>query len=120
MWRLSASQSHPQNWLRLFARRCRNSRVFCWLDESKDKFEADWGRDSCFTKRLDSRYRVSHLSFFQVNRFLVEDLLQTVVAGAKGEAALDLYAGVGFFYRFLSRRRIKRVVSVDANLAATR
>jgi 23S rRNA (uracil1939-C5)-methyltransferase len=59
------------------------------------------------------------LSFFQVNRFLVEDLLQTVVAGAKGEAALDLYAGVGFFTLPLTKA-FKRVVSVDANLAATR
>jgi 23S rRNA (uracil1939-C5)-methyltransferase len=42
-----------------------------------------------------------------------------VVAGAEGEAALDLYAGVGFFTLPLTRA-FKRVVSVDANLAATR
>ena len=64
-------------------------------------------------------FRVSHLSFFQVNRFLIEDLLNTVIAGATGELALDLYAGVGFFTLPLAKR-FQRVVSVDANLSATR
>jgi 23S rRNA (uracil1939-C5)-methyltransferase len=59
------------------------------------------------------------LSFFQVNRFLTEDLLRTVTVGAKGKLALDLYAGVGFFTLPLTQG-FERVVSVDANLAATR
>src|ERR1700686_4162510 len=87
-------------------------------DESKDRFELT-GPGYLFHEAGGFRYRVSHLSFFQVNRFLVEDLLRTVVAGAKGEAALDLYAGVGFFTLPLTRA-FKRGVSVDANLAATR
>jgi 23S rRNA (uracil1939-C5)-methyltransferase len=87
-------------------------------DESKDRFELT-GPGYLFHEAGGFHYRVSHLSFFQVNRFLVEDLLRTVVAGAKGESALDLYAGVGFFTLPLTRT-FKRVVSVDANLAATR
>ena len=87
-------------------------------DESKNRFELT-GPGYLFHEAGGFRYRVSHLSFFQVNRFLIEDLLQTMVAGAKGEAALDLYAGVGFFTLPLTRT-FKRVVSVDANLAATR
>jgi 23S rRNA (uracil1939-C5)-methyltransferase len=87
-------------------------------DESKDRFELT-GPGYLFHEAGGFRYRVSHLSFFQVNRFQVEDLLRTVVAGAEGEAALDLYAGVGFFTLPLTRA-FKRVVSVDANLAATR
>jgi 23S rRNA (uracil1939-C5)-methyltransferase len=87
-------------------------------EESKDRFELT-GPGYLFQEAGGFRYRVSHLSFFQVNRFLVEDLLQTLVAGAKGETALDLYAGVGFFTLPLTRT-FKRVVSVDANLAATR
>ena len=87
-------------------------------DESKDRFDLT-GPGFLFHEAGGFRYRVSHLSFFQVNRFLVEDLLRTVIAGAKGEAALDLYAGVGFFTLPLTRG-FKRVVSVDANLAATR
>jgi 23S rRNA (uracil1939-C5)-methyltransferase len=42
-----------------------------------------------------------------------------MVAGAKGETALDLYAGVGFFTLPLARM-FKKVIAVDANLAATR
>jgi len=64
-------------------------------------------------------FKVSHLSFFQVNRFLIEDLLKTVTANAKGELALDLYSGVGFFTLPLAKA-FQKVVSVDANLAATR
>jgi len=64
------------------------------------------------------KFRVSHLSFFQVNRFLIEDLLRTVTANARGELALDLYSGVGFFTLPLAKA-FHKVVSVDANLAAT-
>jgi 23S rRNA (uracil1939-C5)-methyltransferase len=46
-------------------------------------------------------------------------LLKAVSAGAKGAVALDLYAGVGFFTLPLAQT-FERVVSVDANLAATR
>jgi 23S rRNA (uracil1939-C5)-methyltransferase len=42
-----------------------------------------------------------------------------VTSGAKGRSALDMYAGVGFFTLPLARA-FERVVSVDANLAATR
>lgn len=87
-------------------------------DESKDRFELT-GPGFLFHEAGGFRYRVSHLSFFQVNRFLASDLLKTVVAGARGEAALDLFAGVGFFTLPLTRT-FSRVVSVDANLAATR
>jgi 23S rRNA (uracil1939-C5)-methyltransferase len=41
--------------------------------------------------------RVSAGSFFQVNRFLVDELVSVVCAGRSGDLALDLYAGVGLF-----------------------
>jgi 23S rRNA (uracil1939-C5)-methyltransferase len=88
------------------------------LDQSKDRFELT-GPGYLFHEAGGYRFRVSHLSFFQVNRFLVEDLLQTMTAGAKGEVALDLYSGVGFFTLPLARA-FQKVVSVDANLTATR
>jgi 23S rRNA (uracil1939-C5)-methyltransferase len=59
------------------------------------------------------------LSFFQVNRFMIQQLLTTVLAGARGSYALDLYAGVGFFTLPLAKA-FPKVVAVDANLAATR
>lgn len=64
-------------------------------------------------------YRVGHLSFFQVNRFLMEELLGAVVAGEQGGLALDLFAGVGFFTLPLAKR-FEKVVSVESNLAAAR
>jgi len=64
-------------------------------------------------------YRVSHLSFFQVNRFLAEEVLHEVTRESAGALALDLYAGVGFFSLPLASS-FERVVAVDANLAATR
>jgi 23S rRNA (uracil1939-C5)-methyltransferase len=88
------------------------------LDQKKNRFELS-GPGYLIQEASGYQFRVSHLSFFQVNRFLVEDLLQTVIAGAKGDLALDLYAGVGFFTLPLTKT-FQRVVSVDANLSATR
>jgi 23S rRNA (uracil1939-C5)-methyltransferase len=42
-------------------------------------------------------FRVSPRSFFQVNRYLVDALAESALAGVSGETALDLYAGVGLF-----------------------
>ena len=49
-------------------------------------------------------WRVSHRSFFQVNRFLIDRLVETALDGAEGQTALDLYAGVGLFSLALARR----------------
>lgn len=42
-------------------------------------------------------FRISRGSFFQVNRFLIESLVEEVLGGAAGARAVDLYAGVGLF-----------------------
>ncbi len=88
------------------------------LDQKKERFELT-GPGFLMHQAGGFSFRVSHLSFFQVNRFLIEELLAAVTKGAKGELALDLYAGVGFFTLPLAKTFTK-VVSVDANLAATR
>jgi 23S rRNA (uracil1939-C5)-methyltransferase len=88
------------------------------LDQSMNRFELD-GPGYLIQKAGGFTFKVNHLSFFQVNRFLVEELLQTVVGGAKGGYALDLYAGVGFFTLPLTKA-FSKVVSVDANLSAIR
>jgi 23S rRNA (uracil1939-C5)-methyltransferase len=88
------------------------------LDRTKNRFELT-GPGYLLHKVGDFSFRVSHLSFFQVNRFLIDGLLKTVLHGAKGNYALDLYAGVGFFTLPLAKSFAK-VVGVDANLAATR
>ncbi len=88
------------------------------LDQKKNRFELT-GPGYLTHEAGGYKYRVSHLSFFQVNRFLIEDLLKTVTANAHGALALDLYSGVGFFTLPLAKK-FQRVVCVDANLAATR
>ncbi len=88
------------------------------LDKKKDRFELT-GPGYLVHEAGGYKFRVSHLSFFQVNRFLLEELLNTVTANAQGALALDLYSGVGFFTLPLAKT-FQKVVSVDANLAATR
>jgi 23S rRNA (uracil1939-C5)-methyltransferase len=62
-------------------------------------------------------YRVSAGSFFQVNRYLVDELVKIVTRGRSGATALDLYAGVGLFSAVLSRE-FERVVAVESSLQA--
>ena len=63
------------------------------------------------------RFRVSAGSFFQVNRFLTEALVEVVTGGAAGEAALDLFCGVGLFALPLARR-FDLVEAVESHPAA--
>ena len=58
------------------------------------------------------RYRVGGKSFFQVNRFLIEALVNAALDGETGDRAVDLYAGVGLFSlplasRFVSLRAVE-------------
>jgi len=64
-------------------------------------------------------FRVGHLSFFQVNRFLIEALVEAVIGTQRGRLALDLYAGVGLFTVALTKQ-FERVIGVESNLAAAK
>jgi 23S rRNA (uracil1939-C5)-methyltransferase len=64
-------------------------------------------------------FRVSPRSFFQVNRFLVEKLLERALDSSEGNAALDLYAGVGLFAVPMARR-FASVTAVEAGSSAVR
>ncbi|HTX77766.1 MAG TPA: TRAM domain-containing protein, partial [Terracidiphilus sp.] len=63
-------------------------------------------------------YRVDHGAFFQVNRWLIDRLIECVLANHRGKLAWDLYAGVGLFARQLSER-FERVIAVESAPAAT-
>jgi len=65
------------------------------------------------------RFRVSRHSFFQVNRFLLDRLVEVALEGAEGETALDLYAGVGLFSLALARG-FKDVMAVESGSGAVR
>jgi len=87
-------------------------------DASRDRFEL-MGPGYLRYRVGERSYRVGHLSFFQVNRFLVEALGRRATADAGGRLALDLYAGVGFFSLPLAET-FERVLAVEGNPAATR
>lgn len=59
-------------------------------------------------------FRVSAGSFFQTNRFLVDELVRTAVADVSGHTALDLYAGTGLFSVPLAKR-FDRVIAVESS-----
>jgi len=74
---------------------------------------AQWGETSIFYRAAGFDYRVDNGAFFQVNRWLVDELVEQVTAGYKGELAWDLFAGVGLFARKLTEN-FARVVAVEA------
>jgi 23S rRNA (uracil1939-C5)-methyltransferase len=65
------------------------------------------------------RFRVSGNSFFQVNRFLLDGLVDAALEGAQGEAALDLYAGVGLFSLPMAKS-FGAVTAVESGAGAVR
>jgi 23S rRNA (uracil1939-C5)-methyltransferase len=72
-----------------------------------------WGADGLNYPVADEVYWISRGGFFQVNRFLVDELVRLVTAGRRGAVAWDLYAGVGLFSRALART-FEQVVAVEA------
>ena len=70
---------------------------------------------------LDYRgeFRVSSNSFFQVNRLLIDRLVEAATEGVEGETAIDLYAGVGLLSLPLARR-FREVTAVESGAGAVR
>ncbi|MCS7026189.1 MAG: class I SAM-dependent RNA methyltransferase [Bryobacteraceae bacterium] len=66
---------------------------------------------------LGTCLRVSPTAFFQVNRFLLDELVRAAVADTQGERAVDLYAGVGLFTVELARR-FQKVTAVEIAAAS--
>jgi 23S rRNA (uracil1939-C5)-methyltransferase len=87
-------------------------------DQARDRFELV-GPGHISYRVDDHSYRVGHLSFFQVNRSLLDELVRLVVGEARGHLALDLFAGVGLFTVPLAHR-FQRVIAVESNVAAAR
>ncbi len=64
-------------------------------------------------------FRVSCGSFFQVNRHLVDRLVEMALADSSGGSAVDLYAGVGLFTVGLASR-FGNVAAVESGSSAFR
>jgi len=79
---------------------------------------AQWGATSLSYRAAGFDYRVDHGAFFQVNRWLVDALVELVTSGQKGALAWDLFAGVGLFARQLTGS-FGRVVAVESAPSAT-
>jgi 23S rRNA (uracil1939-C5)-methyltransferase len=80
---------------------------------------AQWGNTSLIYPAAGADYRVDHGAFFQVNRWLVDSLVDRVTAGYNGGGlAWDLFAGVGLFARKLAEN-FARVVAVESAPATT-
>jgi len=62
----------------------------------------------------NAAFRVSAGSFFQTNRFLIDELVDIVTRGRSGELALDLFAGVGLFSTAMACA-FRHVVSVESS-----
>jgi 23S rRNA (uracil1939-C5)-methyltransferase len=80
---------------------------------------AQTGEQALVYKVAGHDYRVGLGSFFQVNRFLIDALVDLVVAERSGERAWDLYAGVGLFAHALASR-FEQVVAVESAASSIR
>jgi 23S rRNA (uracil1939-C5)-methyltransferase len=74
---------------------------------------AQWGADSISYRGAGFDYRVDQGAFFQVNRWLIDALVNRVTSGQSGKLAWDLFAGVGLFARKLTAS-FERVVAVES------
>jgi 23S rRNA (uracil1939-C5)-methyltransferase len=79
---------------------------------------ARWGASSLSYRAANFDYRVDHGAFFQVNRWLIDSLVEcvtaeSVTAAYSGSLAWDLFAGVGLFARRLTST-FARVVAVES------
>ncbi len=101
-----------------------------WSETSEiEAVTDDDGRSSTYSRELPEpaaeisvelageTYTYTAETFFQANRFLVEQLIATAIGGASGGTAFDLYCGVGLFALPLARH-FKKVIGVEENSIA--
>ncbi len=72
------------------------------------------GEGHLFYRAGGMDYRVSGGSFFQINRYLVDKVVEIVVGKQTGRAVLELYAGAGLFTAHLARN-FDQVIAVESS-----
>jgi 23S rRNA (uracil1939-C5)-methyltransferase len=93
---------------RSFEQRCDDN------EPTDEKALAQFGANSIRYQTKNHEYQVSAGAFFQVNRYLIDELISVVIGNASGDLALDLYAGVGLFSVPLAER-FRHILSVEAS-----
>ncbi len=101
-----------------------------WSDQPEiEAVSGDKGEVSIFSRGRPERtdeisvaasgetFTYSAATFFQANRFLIEQLIETAIGDATGGTAFDLYCGVGLFALPLARRFTK-VIGVEESTVA--
>jgi 23S rRNA (uracil1939-C5)-methyltransferase len=76
-----------------------------------------WGDGHVWKVVGGLQFRVSNRSFFQINDFLLNQLLTSAVEGFSGRRALDLCCGVGFFSLRLAKS-FQEVWAMEKNSVA--
>jgi 23S rRNA (uracil1939-C5)-methyltransferase len=95
--------------------------------KSKTALDDEWSPDPqtrahvgetaiCY-RTQQQEYLVSAGAFFQVNRYLIDELVSVVTGNAAGDIALDLYAGVGLFSAVLARN-FRHIFGVETSLTS--
>ncbi|MGD1105931.1 MAG: 23S rRNA (uracil(1939)-C(5))-methyltransferase RlmD [Terracidiphilus sp.] len=93
------------------------------VHQNQPRTVARAGAESIAYRAAGFEYRVDHGAFFQVNRWLVDELVECVAEGLRGAVARhgglawDLFAGVGLFARKLAEQ-FERVIAVEPAPAA--
>jgi 23S rRNA (uracil1939-C5)-methyltransferase len=85
--------------------------------EGSDSIEDGEGTHDITRTISGETYHLNADSFFQANDELAPQLIETAIADATGETALELYCGVGLFTLPLARR-FKHVIGVESDNAA--
>jgi len=67
-----------------------------------------------FFKTGEERLLFNAKSFFQGNKYLVEELVNSATENAEGQKALDLYSGVGLFSIALAKK-FEKVLAVETS-----
>lgn len=96
-------------------------------DDYADAVKADevkilYGRDYFYDKLFDLKFKISPLSFFQVNTKAAEKLYQIVIDyldGTKDEKVYDLYSGTGAISQIIAPY-VKEVIGIELDANAVK
>ncbi len=119
-WAESLQHEFPEiSGVTFFSSRQRSSEQRIEEDDAltDSKAFAQSGAKSIRYQTKNHKYQVSAGAFFQVNRYLIDELVSIVTGNATGDVALDLYAGVGLFSTALSRS-FHHILGVEASQTA--